>query len=298
MSSGGQRSEGGGTTTDRGLKPEGGSQKPEVPWSVVRRRPSKSGWSSRNIARDLGLLMPFPVAHPAVVSPLRRYCPRYLNFPALVVGSLSSDFGYVFGYGHVGWFSHRFWAGSIGFCLPAGLLVVWVFYLVRCPAVQLLPARYRELFRPPNLGPGLFGFRPSGFFRPSDFGFRIWPWLALPVSSSAPGPMTCWIPFPTRMAGWWNVYRSFDSGFSALARPGCRGATCFTQGSLSSAPSGLPIVTCAGWDKVQAPRLCIGRRRGGAAHCCSVWRRSPLPRLAAARHSFSTSFPWGSSRSQ
>jgi hypothetical protein len=126
--------------------------------------------------------MPFPVAHPAAVLPLRRYCPRYLNFPALVVGSLSPDFGYVFGYRHVDWFSHRFWAGSFGFCLPAGLLIVWIFYLIRCPAVQLLPGRYRELFRPHNPEPGMFGFRPSAFFRPSDFGFRIWPWLSLPVS--------------------------------------------------------------------------------------------------------------------
>lgn len=67
--------------------------------------------------------MPFPVAHPAAVSPLRRYCPRYLCFPALVAGSLAPDVGYVFGHRHVDWFSHRFWAGSFGFCLPAGLLL-------------------------------------------------------------------------------------------------------------------------------------------------------------------------------
>jgi hypothetical protein len=126
--------------------------------------------------------MPFPVAHPAAVLPLRRYCPRYLSFPALVVGSLSPDLGYLFGHLHADWFSHRFWAGSFGFCLPAGLLIVWVFYLIRWPALQLLPGRYRELFRPRNLEPGMLGFRPSAFFRPSDFGFRYWPWLALPVS--------------------------------------------------------------------------------------------------------------------
>jgi len=59
--------------------------------------------------------MPFPVAHPAAVLPLRRYCPRYLSFPALVVGSLSPDLGYLFGHLHADWFSHRFWAGSFGF---------------------------------------------------------------------------------------------------------------------------------------------------------------------------------------
>jgi hypothetical protein len=126
--------------------------------------------------------MPFPLAHPAAVLPLRRYCPRYLSFPALITGSLSPDFGYVFGQLHVDWFSHRFWAGTFGFCLPVGLLIVCVFYLVRSPLLTILPGRYQELFRPHNLEPGMFGFRPSGFFRPSDFGFRIWPWLALPVS--------------------------------------------------------------------------------------------------------------------
>ncbi|MGD0261295.1 MAG: DUF4184 family protein [Verrucomicrobiota bacterium] len=120
--------------------------------------------------------MPFPVAHPAAILPLRRYCPRYLSFPALIVGSLSPDFSYLFGRLHVAGFSHRFWAGSFGFCLPAGLLIVWVFYLVRSPLLEFLPGRYRELFRHLNRQPGMFGFRPS------DFGVRFWPWLALPLS--------------------------------------------------------------------------------------------------------------------
>ncbi|MGA2865254.1 MAG: DUF4184 family protein [Verrucomicrobiota bacterium] len=107
--------------------------------------------------------MPFPVAHPAAVLPLRRYCPRCLSFPALIAGSLSPDFGHVFGHLHVDWFSHRFWAGSFGFCLPAGLLTVGVFYLVRSPLLEILPGRYKDLFWP-------LCRRPAG------------PWLALPVS--------------------------------------------------------------------------------------------------------------------
>jgi hypothetical protein len=107
--------------------------------------------------------MPFPVAHPAAVLPLRRYCPRFLSFPALIAGSLSPDFGYLFGHLHVDWFSHRFWAGSFGFCLPVGLLIVCVFYLVRCPLLEILPGRCKELFSP-------LCRRPAG------------PWLALPVS--------------------------------------------------------------------------------------------------------------------
>lgn len=92
--------------------------------------------------------MPFPLAHPAAVLPLRRYCPRYFSFPALIIGSLSPDVGYCFGHLHVDWFSHRFFAGSFGFCLPTGLLMLLVFYLGRSPAVGVLPARYRQAFLP------------------------------------------------------------------------------------------------------------------------------------------------------
>ena len=92
--------------------------------------------------------MPFPLAHPAAVLPLRRYCPRQLNFPALVIGSLTPDLGYAFGHLHVDWFSHQFWAGSFGFCLPAGLVLVAAFYALRRPMVGILPARYQPALVP------------------------------------------------------------------------------------------------------------------------------------------------------
>jgi hypothetical protein len=78
-------------------------------------------------ADNPGLLMAFPGAHPAAVLLLRRYLPWCLSFPALIAGSLSPDFGYLFRAMHADWFSHRFWAGSFGFCLPAGHLIVWAF---------------------------------------------------------------------------------------------------------------------------------------------------------------------------
>jgi hypothetical protein len=90
--------------------------------------------------------MPFPLAHPAAVLPLRQYCPRQLNFPALVIGSLCPDAGYCLG--RLGEFSHRFLAGSFGFCLPVGWLLVLLFYLARRPVVQRLPARHRQIFEP------------------------------------------------------------------------------------------------------------------------------------------------------
>ena len=92
--------------------------------------------------------MPFPLAHPAAVLPLRRWCPRYLSFPALIIGSLTPDLGYAFERFDLAGFSHRPLAGTFGFCLPAGLVLVLGFYLVRLPLVRLLPGRYRAAFLP------------------------------------------------------------------------------------------------------------------------------------------------------
>ncbi|HEX4644227.1 MAG TPA: DUF4184 family protein, partial [Verrucomicrobiae bacterium] len=89
--------------------------------------------------------MPFTLAHPAAVLPLRRYCPRFLNFPALIVGSLVPDLGY----GPYRWnladFSHSF-AGSFGFSLPVGLAVLWLSNRLCRPMVERLPERHRRPF--------------------------------------------------------------------------------------------------------------------------------------------------------
>jgi hypothetical protein len=92
--------------------------------------------------------MPYPLAHPAAVLPLQRFCPRFLSFPALLIGSLTPDVGYCFGHLHVDRFSHRFFAGVFGFCLPLGLLTFVILCLVRAPLIQMLPARYRQVFLP------------------------------------------------------------------------------------------------------------------------------------------------------
>jgi hypothetical protein len=92
--------------------------------------------------------MPFPLAHPAAVLPLRRLCPRWFNFPGLVIGSLCPDMGYCFDQFHLSKFSHRFWAGGLGFCLPAGSLLLLLFYQLRGPVVRALPARFRRMVAP------------------------------------------------------------------------------------------------------------------------------------------------------
>jgi hypothetical protein len=91
--------------------------------------------------------MPFPLAHPAAVLPLRRYCPRWLNLPALIIGSLTPDAGYFFSEQHLGTLSHRFTGGFI-FCLPLGVLLAAAFFALRTPAVKLLPRAYQEALLP------------------------------------------------------------------------------------------------------------------------------------------------------
>jgi hypothetical protein len=91
--------------------------------------------------------MAFPVAHPAAVLPLRRYCPRWLSFPALIIGSLSPDAGYLLARQGGDEFSHRL-VGSVGFCLPVGLLGLVLFHALRSPAVKMLPEHYQRALLP------------------------------------------------------------------------------------------------------------------------------------------------------
>lgn len=109
--------------------------------------------------------MPFPLAHPAAVLPLRRFCPQRLDFAALVIGSLVPDSAYALdavlnrelhragfahqaGPLHLADLSHEFIPGALGFDLPVGCLIWLLFYAVRRPMVTLLPQRYRLAFLP------------------------------------------------------------------------------------------------------------------------------------------------------
>jgi|GEM_PF-763210 len=116
--------------------------------------------------------MPFPLAHPAAVLPLRRYCLTHLSFAALVTGSVVPDIAYfaddysqfdrvlVFLFGTSAdkipgvdstwaWseFSHSL-VGSLAFCLPIGLAVQGAFYPLRAPLVSTFPAPHRTALLP------------------------------------------------------------------------------------------------------------------------------------------------------
>jgi hypothetical protein len=91
--------------------------------------------------------MPFPLAHPAAVLPLRRYCPQRLNLAALVIGSVTPDASYCLGEKTAGTFGHSV-LGSVAFCLPVGLVLLALFYGLRTPVVRLLPTPYQQALLP------------------------------------------------------------------------------------------------------------------------------------------------------
>lgn len=88
--------------------------------------------------------MPFTLAHPAAVLPLRRYVP----FSALIVGSLSPDFEYIVRLAPVSRFSHTP-LGILYFCVPIGLVFLWLFHrLIKHPAFHLLPSHWQDRLEP------------------------------------------------------------------------------------------------------------------------------------------------------
>ena len=82
--------------------------------------------------------MPFTLAHPAAVLPLRNRVPRILPWSALVIGSMTPDFHY-FLLGLSRDNSHSL-PGLFRFCLPVGM-VAWLLFhtLMKRPLTLLLP---------------------------------------------------------------------------------------------------------------------------------------------------------------
>jgi hypothetical protein len=90
--------------------------------------------------------MPFTLAHPVAVLPLKRYCPRWLSLPALIIGSLSPDLSYALGEAG-GMFGHQL-LGAIAFCVPAGIVLVALFYVLRSRVARMFPEPYAAALLP------------------------------------------------------------------------------------------------------------------------------------------------------
>jgi hypothetical protein len=90
--------------------------------------------------------MPFPLAHPAAVLPLRRYCPRWLWLPALVIGSVIPDIGYLLPGEGPSDLSHQLIAGT-GFGVLGGLAVLGLISVALPLWLPLVPITYRDELR-------------------------------------------------------------------------------------------------------------------------------------------------------
>ncbi|MGI8432971.1 MAG: DUF4184 family protein [Chthoniobacterales bacterium] len=102
--------------------------------------------------------MPWTVSHAAAVLPLRGSTPWPLDFPALVVGSMTPDLGYYIGQFELATFEHSL-RGSVLACLPTGVILLLGFYLFCKPAAFALPRPHRPALLP--LCPGFGGLRPA-----------------------------------------------------------------------------------------------------------------------------------------
>lgn len=91
--------------------------------------------------------MPWTFAHPAAVVPLRSLCPRWLSFPALILGAMAPDISYYVGM-HGKWrgFCHTP-EGILSVCLPASLLLLALLLRFAGPLTVLLPEPHRALVR-------------------------------------------------------------------------------------------------------------------------------------------------------
>lgn len=91
--------------------------------------------------------MPGTFSHPLAVLPLRRFTPRPLNFAALVIGSMTPDFGYFIDRFDLARFAHTL-TGSFLACLPTGVAMLILFYLFAKPICYVFPSPHREVLSP------------------------------------------------------------------------------------------------------------------------------------------------------
>lgn len=101
-------------------------------------KPSKLAWARM-------YRMPLTIAHPCAVLPFAKLCPRYLNFAALVCGSMSPDLAYAFQQYHFSAQAHTF-AGSFLLDLPSGLVLLLIYYCSKDLIASQLPVPHRQFW--------------------------------------------------------------------------------------------------------------------------------------------------------
>jgi hypothetical protein len=89
--------------------------------------------------------MPLTSSHPAAVLPFKRVAG--LNFAALVIGSMTPDAGYFLGLRHMAKIAHHP-DGTVLICIPTGIVLLGLFYLLRRDLCFILPSPHRNKLTP------------------------------------------------------------------------------------------------------------------------------------------------------
>lgn len=91
-------------------------------------------------------IMPFTLAHPAIVLPLKYLPKKWISMTALIVGSVMPDFEAFIRMHGAKSLTHS-WPGFFMFGLPLGILITFVFHnIVRDPLIANLPSFLRRRF--------------------------------------------------------------------------------------------------------------------------------------------------------
>lgn len=95
--------------------------------------------------------MPFTISHAAAVLPLQRLTRHRVPLAAMMIGSMSPDFGYFVPFG-IGRLSTHDFDGLFLWCWPVGL-ALWLLFVkvLERPTLEVLPSPWRE--RVPRSGP-------------------------------------------------------------------------------------------------------------------------------------------------
>lgn len=115
--------------------------------------------------------MPWTLAHPAAVLPLRRLADAgYLSFPALLVGCITPDVVYHLGRWDLGRLTHT----PVGLLLvdvPIGALLLWCASALRVPVAGVLPEPHQSVLMRVN-------------FLQASWGRALITWLSLALGAA------------------------------------------------------------------------------------------------------------------
>lgn len=90
--------------------------------------------------------MPFTLAHPAIVIPIKEKWPKWIDSTALILGSMSPDFEYFIRFKAQSVVGHKF-SGFITLDLPLVFLVAILWhYVIKKPLILSLPNKIRCYF--------------------------------------------------------------------------------------------------------------------------------------------------------